>query len=112
MRHGLIPNLHDGGNNPRFNARDATWFFLQAIKDYVLMSDEGEDFLEQHFELNFYSDNQDEHWWKKNEGQKPRKISILDLILEIVNRHAQGIEFREWNAGSKLTPTCKTKVST
>mmetsp|Transcript_6363 Transcript_6363/g.4529 ORF Transcript_6363/g.4529 Transcript_6363/m.4529 type:complete len:110 (+) Transcript_6363:3493-3822(+) len=45
MRHGLIPNLHDGGNNTRFNARDATWFFLQAIKDYIEMSQEGASFL-------------------------------------------------------------------
>jgi glycogen debranching enzyme len=28
MRHGLIPNLHDACNNTRFNARDATWFFI------------------------------------------------------------------------------------
>jgi glycogen debranching enzyme len=28
MRHGLIPNLHDRCNNTRFNARDATWFFI------------------------------------------------------------------------------------
>ena len=45
MRHGLIPNLHDAGNNTRFNARDATWFFLDALKDYMQMSPEGTDFL-------------------------------------------------------------------
>ena len=30
IRHGLCPNLLDAANRPRYNARDATWFFMQA----------------------------------------------------------------------------------
>ena len=32
LRHGLIPNLLEPS---RFNARDATWWFIKAINDYI-----------------------------------------------------------------------------
>lgn len=35
MRHGLIPNLLDSGNNPRYNCRDACWWYIKAVKDYI-----------------------------------------------------------------------------
>lgn len=35
MRHGLIPNLLDSGHNPRYNCRDACWWYIKAVKDYI-----------------------------------------------------------------------------
>lgn len=48
--------------------------------------------------MNFRDDDQAAHL-RKTSGQT---LSILELILEIVQRHCQGIEFREWNAGDKI----------
>ena len=81
-RHGLIPNLHDGGNNTRFNSRDAPWFFLQAVKDYCEMTGD-KDFLKTEFDLHFES----------------RRVTLLQLAIEICDKHKQGIKFREINAG-------------
>uniref|UniRef100_A0A0G4I0H5 Glycogen debranching enzyme n=1 Tax=Chromera velia CCMP2878 TaxID=1169474 RepID=A0A0G4I0H5_9ALVE len=90
-RHGLIPNLLDAGNNPRYNARDATWFFMQAIQDYCCESDEGAKFLSEKVNLKY----------PPEEGfQKPE--TVLDLMLYILKMHGKGISFREWNAGKQI----------
>jgi glycogen debranching enzyme len=31
LRHGLLPNLLDSANNPRYNNRDACWWFIVAV---------------------------------------------------------------------------------
>lgn len=97
MRHGLIPNLLDSCNNPRYNARDATWFFLQAIQDYCAVAPEGNDFLKAAVSLKYAE--------TLPEGAKVETLG--DLMHFILSQHAKGIEFREWNAGPKIDSCMK-----
>lgn len=76
MRHGLIPNLLDSGIKyyyklltltlrPRYNARDATWWYLGALmgsciseffflsQDYCELAPEGTKILEESIDLLF-----------------------------------------------------------
>ena len=93
VRHGLCPNLLDAANRPRYNARDATWFFMQAIQDYVAESPEGEEFLSAPVSLKWPVKD----WDAELSDLEPQTIS--DLIHLIFSAHAKGIKFREWGAG-------------
>nr|CEL76447.1 TPA: glycogen debranching enzyme, putative [Toxoplasma gondii VEG] len=94
MRHGLIPNLLDSGNNPRYNARDATWFFCQAIQDYSLCAPDGLQILKEPVEMKY----------EGNATQAPDLPikNLADVLHHILLSHAKGIEFREWNAGRQI----------
>ena len=101
LRHGLIPNLLDGGNNPRYNARDATWWFLQAIQDYSLFTQD-KDLMKWNIYRVFPSDIQETH--------SEKRIDLMsDIIQEIMSKHVEGIHFREWNAGTKIDANMSDK---
>lgn len=100
LRHGLIPNLIDGGGNCRYNCRDATWFFLQSLQDYVFLS--GDNIFQYKVPQIFPTDNEALYNANyKNRQSRPLRL-MSDVVQEIMTRHANGIHFREWNAGKKI----------
>jgi glycogen debranching enzyme len=96
---GLIPNLLDSCRRPRYNARDATWWYLQALQDYCKYSPEGYAILGISVPLRFpggeYVDFDDPSIFS-------RKKTIKEIVQQILQSHAEGIHFREWNAGPQL----------
>lgn len=67
---GLIPNLYNSGQNPRYNSRDSTWYFLQACKDYYEMAPDGNELFD----------------FKVDDYRKMR-----DVIHKIMEYHYEGI---------------------
>ena len=95
MRHGLIPNMMSPS---RYNARDATWWFIYAIRNYL---EEVGDYkiLESKVEMVYLSDDQNEHNIKVQAKEKQTK-RLIEIMQTIFQKHAEGINFREWNSGS------------
>lgn len=100
LKHGLIPNLLDAGRNPRYNARDAAWFFIQAIQDYVAEVPNGHEILEERVTRRFPLDDT---YVKYDSPEAFNYESLIkEIIYEILSRHAAGIQYREANAGPNL----------
>lgn len=100
LKHGLIPNLLDSGRNPRYNARDAAWFFIQAIQDYVTHAPNGTSILDEKVARRFPLD--DTYIPYDDQKAFSYETSVRDIIFEILQRHAKGIKYREANAGKNL----------
>ncbi|KAJ7634145.1 glycoside hydrolase family 13 protein [Mycena polygramma] len=100
LKHGLIPNLLDSVRNPRYNSRDSPWWMLQNIQDYVASAPDGLAILSEPVKRRFPKDDTWVPW------DDPRayaySTSLAEIIQEILQRHADGIRFREYNAGPNL----------
>lgn len=100
LKHGLIPNLLDSIRSPRYNSRDSPWWMLQNIQDYAKSAPDGLHILSEEVKKRFPPDDTWVSW------DDPRAYSssssIAEIIQEILQRHADGIHFREYNAGPGL----------
>ena len=96
LRHGLIPNLLSEGRNPRYNCRDAVWWWLQSIQDYCTISGNGRIILREQIRRLFPNDDSEPDF----EGQTT--VSLAQVMQEALQCHASGIKFTERGAGPGL----------
>uniref|UniRef100_A0A224X542 Glycogen debranching enzyme n=1 Tax=Panstrongylus lignarius TaxID=156445 RepID=A0A224X542_9HEMI len=95
LRHGLIPNLLNGGDlNPRYNCRDAVWWWLYSIKEYCTMVPKGYKILYEPVNRLFPNDDVEKPAFQEQE--------LHNVMQEALNIHFQGLCFRERNAGPTI----------
>lgn len=96
LRHGLIPNLLDNGTKPRFNCRDAVWWWLYSIELYVKEAPNGKDILKEKVSRLFPTDD--------SEAKPPGECDqfLYDVMQEALHIHFQGLIYRERNAGHEI----------
>ncbi len=95
LRHGLIPNLLSEGRNPRYNCRDAVWWWLQSIQDYYTIAG-SKSILTKQVRRLFPSDI------SEAEFDGHTVVTLAQLVQEALQCHAHGIKFTERGAGSGL----------
>uniref|UniRef100_A0A7E4ZTU8 Glycogen debranching enzyme n=1 Tax=Panagrellus redivivus TaxID=6233 RepID=A0A7E4ZTU8_PANRE len=94
LRHGLIPNLLGEGKCSRYNCRDAVWFWLFSILEYVDEAPEGAKIFDAEV-LRIYP--QDDSPYTTDVKQK-----LHETMNEALQKHYAGISFRERNAGHQI----------
>lgn len=106
LKHGMIPNLLSSGKLPRYNSRDSIWFFLQNIQDYTKICPNGISLLQESTRRRFLPYNDEWFPWDDKRAYS-QSSTIEDVIQETLQRHAEGMSFREYNAGPNLDSQMK-----
>ncbi|KAF6018830.1 AGL [Bugula neritina] len=96
LRHGLIPNLHGEGVHARYNCRDAVWWWFQAIQDYCSFVPQGHEIFKEELLRIFHTDDSEPY------GAGYKTQPLAEVMQEALQRHADGIYFRERNAGKAI----------
>jgi glycogen debranching enzyme len=108
LKHGMIPNLLSGGKLPRYNSRDSIWWFLQNIQDFTKIAPDGLSLLQAMTKRRFLP--YDDTWFPHNDKRAYSKSSTIeDVIQEALQRHATGMDFREYNAGPDIDSQMKSE---
>ncbi|KAF2266381.1 glycogen debranching enzyme [Lojkania enalia] len=108
LKHGMIPNLLSGGKLPRYNSRDSIWWFLQNIQDYTKIVPNGLSLLQDNVKRRFLP--YDDTWFPHNDKRAYSKSSTIeDIIQETLQRHATGLDFREYDAGPNIDSQMKSE---
>jgi glycogen debranching enzyme len=105
LKHGMIPNLLDAGRRPRYNSRDSVWWFTQLVQDYTKVVPNGISLLHEHVKRRFPLD--DEFIWADDPKAYSYESSMMEIIQEILSRHANGLNFGEAHAGVGLDSQMK-----
>lgn len=95
LRHGLIPNLLAEGKAPRYNCRDAVWFWLVSIVRYAEMAKDGEQIFKEPV-LRLYPTDETKY------GESRTVEPLHATVYEALSRHFAGINFCERNKGPMI----------
>lgn len=96
LRHGLLPNLLNGGNNPRYNCRDTCWWWLRSVQDFCNMVPSGHDILQSEVRKLFANDD------AQADFERSDTVVLASVMQEIMQKHISGIKFRERGAGPSI----------